>query len=595
MSDRNLAFHADIPERSNAMIAGAHEMSKCRTDFPVDSSRQRIQKLQSETFIGSLGQPLSAAGLLLGNLFILGSLTPSLLPRSDIVQGALSGASMSLGYSVGSAFSRTWALLMLPTPPQHILRMGRLIATMIALAASALGLNEWGDDQNSAREIMSLSPVETLDPVIVAVVGCAVFASLLAIGRLFLSAVAVVARPFRRVSSERAAFLLGLVAVSLLTALIFKNVLLSGALRAADASFSAVDQMMPASLAAPTDPLRTGSTASLVPWDRIGLRGREFLAATPSGADLAELSGAVSQSPIRVYVGLGTAPSIEERAAVAVRELQRTGGFDRAVLVVATPTGTGWMDPASSLPLEVLHRGDVATVAVQYSYLTSWLSLLVEPDYATRTARALFDAIYAEWTTLPRDQRPRLYLHGLSLGSLGSEASSDILTMFEDPIQGALWVGPPFASRGWRTIVDGRTHDSTVWLPRYRDSRIVRFANQDGLDPKGVPWGPLRIVYLQYASDPVTFFTTDAAFREPTWLKGPRGPDVSSDLIWRPIVTFLQLAFDIANATSTPIGFGHVYAPEHYLNGWYAVTQPEGWTEASLSQLRARLAKRLRN
>ena len=41
----------------------------------------------------------------------------------------------------------------------------------------------------------------------------------------------------------------------------------------------------------------------------------------------------------------------------------RVGAFDRSVLVIATPTGTGWVDPAGMAPLEILHRGDVASIS----------------------------------------------------------------------------------------------------------------------------------------------------------------------------------------------------------------------------------------
>ena len=57
-------------------------------------------------------------------------------------------------------------------------------------------------------------------------------------------------------------------------------------------------------------------------------------------------------------------------------------------------------------------------------------------------------------------------------------------------------------------------------------------------------WGAFRIAFLQYASDPITFFSPQSAWREPDWLKAPRGPDVSPDLHWFPLVTMLQLVAD---------------------------------------------------
>jgi uncharacterized membrane protein len=97
------------------------------------------------------------------------------------------------------------------------------------------------------------------------------------------------------------------------------------------------------------------------------------------------------------------------------------GGFERSVLIVVMPTGTGWIDPSAMDTVDFLHRGEVASVAMQYSYLPSWLSLLVELGYGAAAARALFAKIYGHWTKLPQESRPKLYLHGHSLGALSSE------------------------------------------------------------------------------------------------------------------------------------------------------------------------------
>ena len=60
--------------------------------------------------------------------------------------------------------------------------------------------------------------------------------------------------------------------------------------------------------------------------------------------------------PIRAYVGLQTVDGVDERAALAVEELERTGAFDRSVLVIATVTGTGWINPVAAEALEHLHH-----------------------------------------------------------------------------------------------------------------------------------------------------------------------------------------------------------------------------------------------
>ena len=103
------------------------------------------------------------------------------------------------------------------------------------------------------------------------------------------------------------------------------------------------------------------------------------------------------------------------------------------------------------------------------------------------------------------------------------------------------------------------------------------------------PWGPMRIVYLQYASDPVTFFDEGAYRRPPAWMVGPRGPDVSAEFSWYPLVTFLQLGLDMAMATTTPMGHGHVYAGEHYIDGWVAVLGLESaWPPETIEKLKDR-------
>jgi uncharacterized membrane protein len=93
------------------------------------------------------------------------------------------------------------------------------------------------------------------------------------------------------------------------------------------------------------------------------------------------------------------------------------------------------------------------------------------------------------------------------------------------------------------------------------------------------------MLFLQYASDPITFFSFESAWREPEWMRAPRGPDVSPDLRWFPVVTMLQLAADMALGSAPP-GFGHEFAPADYIDAWVALTEPEGWTEAELERLR---------
>jgi uncharacterized membrane protein len=222
--------------------------------------------------------------------------------------------------------------------------------------------------------------------------------------------------------------------------------------------------------------------------------------------------------------------------------------------------------------------------------MASWLTLMVDPTYGAETSERLFRRVYDYWRELPKETRPRLYLHGLSLGALYSDLSVDLFDVIGAPFHGALWSGPPFSSPTWRQATAQRLPTSPAWLPRFRDGSVVRFTGQTNtLHEASAPWGPLRIVYLQYASDPITFFESGSAFRPPAWMEAPRGPDVSPELRWYPIITFLQLGLDMALATTAPMGHGHVYSPEHYVDAWIEVTQPRGWSRDMVDMLKRHL------
>ena len=46
--------------------------------------------------------------------------------------------------------------------------------------------------------------------------------------------------------------------------------------------------------------------------------------------------------------------------AVLLTELERTGAFDRKVLVIIPATGTGWINPVAARSLEMMYNGDTA-------------------------------------------------------------------------------------------------------------------------------------------------------------------------------------------------------------------------------------------
>jgi uncharacterized membrane protein len=532
----------------------------------------------------------SAVGLMLGTLFFAASLTPSLVPRPPVIQGVLSGVCLAAGYGIGVFLRSIWLSMKLPIARGRVGFVGKIAAMILCALAVVLALWWALGWQNGLRALMGLEPLESADPWTIAAVALATFGVLFLIGRLFRLMLLGLSRWFSRIIPGPQAALVALVLTALLFWAIGNGVLVEGGLRALDRIYAELDGRFEESSPQPTDPMKTGGPGSLLSWEGLGRAGREVVAAGPDKAKIEQMTGLPAMEPLRVYVGLNSAETPEDRAQLALAELIRVGAFERENLVIVTPTGTGWVDPESQSALEYVFHGDVASVSVQYSYLASWIALLVAPEYGVQTARTVFAAVYDHWTKMPHDQRPRLYLHGLSLGAFNSDMSHDLHQVIGDPYNGALWAGPPFPSRTWVGVTRTRNPGTPAWLPEFRDGSVIRFTSQDNrLDDAPAPWGPYRVIYLQYASDAVAFFDPNSAWRKPAWLERPVGPDVSPEFVWIPVVTFLQLGIDIMLAVIPPLGHGHTYAFEHYLDCWASLTDARGWTPEGLEALKTKV------
>ncbi|MDC8770471.1 alpha/beta hydrolase [Roseateles albus] len=547
--------------------------------------------------LSALLRSFTVLGLLLGTLFVAASLTPSLVPRHPAVQGMLSGLCFAAGYGIGVLVQALWRLLQLPEPRAETMIWRRAPALLLCLGAISYALwraNEW---QNRLRALMQLAPQDSAGPFTIAGVALLTFALLLLIGRAFDWVKQGIAARLKRQVPGPVAVLTALGLTAWLFYSIGNGVLVRAGMHAFDASYRRLDALIEDdSSPRPSDPLKVGAPGSLLKWEDLGRAGRRVIAAGPDRAAIAQMtdsSAAQVKEPLRVYVGLNSADTVEARAQLALAELKRIGAFERSNMVIVTPTGTGWVDPESQTALEYLLRGDVASVSVQYSYLASWLALLADPELGRDTARATFTAVYDHWRSLPRDKRPKLYLHGLSLGSLNSDLSHDLHQVIGDPYDGAFWAGPPFASETWNLVTAQRKAGTPAWLPEFRDGSVIRFTAQvNRLNQAPAAWGPYRVIYLQYASDAVSFFDPGALWRRPAWLQAPLGPDVSPDFVWVPVVTFLQLTIDLMLATTPPLGYGHLYAFEHYLDGWAGLTDAPGWTPEQLQALKNKIAAR---
>ena len=538
--------------------------------------------------IHQIAGSFSTTGLILGLSFFCVSLTPSLLPRGYVVQGVLSGVVFVVGYGIGGFGHWLWKFMELKEVTGRLARVTTRILLSTLIITSIFTLNQVSTWQDSIRLRMEMTPLETSYQIAVVCISIATALLIILLLRLLLLTTIGAVKVINRYLPRRIAIVLGSTLLLLLLLSFVNGIILKRSLDIMDESFAAMNRLLDVEYEQPRDKRASGSAQSLISWIDIGRNGKRFVADGPSKEDIAAVLGRKAMHPIRIYAGFDTGETLEERAQIALAEMKRVGGFSRSTLVIATSTGTGWLDPSAVDSVEFIHAGDIATVTLQYSYLPSWLTLMVEPELAREAASVLFNAVYGHWATLPHDKRPKLYLYGLSLGALGSADSYDLITTITDPINGALWSGPPFLSRIWGVVTRRRRPGSPLWRPIFSDSSAIRFMTQDGFPDLGdVKWGVLRVVYLQHASDPMTFFSKDLAYKSPDWLGPNRGRDVSPHLRWFPIVSFFQIAFDIPMATSVPLGYGHNFSPADYIDAWIEVTQPNNWSDSDAAKIKA--------
>lgn len=531
----------------------------------------------------------SYVGVLMAVLFFALSLTPSLLPRGIMFQGLVSGIAAAIGYGLGLGLQSTWLYLQLPAPPKSKQALINKILTTMSLLVLFIFLWKFVGWQNEVRDAVGVS--ERVSPtglipvfVIAAITGQLILVVSRSIVKLFNFTI----RWFRKVLPRRTANVLGAVAAFSILTLMVNGVIINGFFALANQAFSVTDSTTNEGNVQPVTPEKSGSPQSLAEWDTLGRQGRVFVSTGPTKDQLNEFSGGGAIEPVRVYAGLKSADGTQAQADLALEELIRTGGFDREVLVIVTTTGTGWLDPKAVDPLEYIYNGDTAIVGVQYSFLPSWISLFADQAKSKDTSRIVFSTIHSYWSELPENERPEIYVYGLSLGSFGAESILQSVNIVNEPISGAILSGPTLFNDLRNNLTENRDEGSPNWKPVVDEGRTVRFTGKENaLDEPTADWGDTKIVYTQYATDPVSFFSFDLALNEPEWLSGERGPDIIDTMSWIPFVTMWQVAVDLPSAGSVPDGHGHNYSRSNMTDAWVAVTEPDNWTDEDSSNLKS--------
>ena len=529
------------------------------------------------------------------------ALTPSLLPRSAVFQGALCAVSAVIGYGIGALLG--WVLRATGLRLTGNIRRGVWIALLsVAVAGSVAMLILAHSWQQAQRSALGMEPASSASPIIAVLVGIAVFAFLIIVCRAILALVHLIRNRLHRRLPAQAATWVAIVAVAVCATWLGRELLVGTGAAVLDRTYLAINDEFTTDVAAPMLEEVSGGPGSSESWESLGRQGRIFIANTPTRESIEQFAAAQSsplqgdsvKQPIRVYIGGGTQGEIDLQAEAerAVAELERTGGFDREVLNVVTGTGRGWVNENQAAGLEFMWAGDTATVSMQYSYLPSWMSYLVDEHRARDAGRLLFDAVYARWQELPATERPRLVVSGESLGSFGSEGAFSGAQDLAQRTDGALWVGPTANNLLWQQFTAEREPGTAVYLPVFDGGATVRFS-ADGAEWEGAgPWMSPRVGYLQHANDPVTWLDPSIVFERPDWLsdEANRGPGVPDAMVWLPLITVLQLGVDQL-ASGVPAGQGHEFGQAPAV-AWATILPPEDWQSTDTDRLVAELAQR---
>ena len=331
----------------------------------------------------------------------------------------------------------------------------------------------------------------------------------------------------------------------------------------------------------PGEPTVSGGPGSSVDYHRLGREGARYVHTPTPPHSIEEVMGQPAvATPIRVFIGWDSAESIDERVDLAMKELHRTGAFERSTLLVQSPAGSGYANPTPAQVVEIATRGDCASVAVGYGLLPSFLSL-DRVELAAHTQRMLLDRVFAEVAARPADARPRVLLYGESLGARVQQRAIDPAALESLGVSSALWVGTPGGV------------DSDRFRRGLTDEPVI--VDRPEQLPRPLPRPHPPVWFLEHDGDPVVRLRRDLLHRRPRWLTDqPRGRNIPEAMSWWPVVTWVQVLIDTLFATNIKPGEfdsrGHDYRADlgAVVAAAYDLPLPEG-AEGRLEEVLRRL------
>jgi uncharacterized membrane protein len=319
------------------------------------------------------------------------------------------------------------------------------------------------------------------------------------------------------------------------------------------------DVVEPAYPDVPTNPHVTAGPSSVVAFDAIGKEGRRFVLMALTPEQITAVMGEPATQPVRAVAGFGSAATAQDRARIALVELERLGGFDRSLIVVAAPTGVGYVNYSFAEAVEYLTRGDCAIVVPQYALVPSALALK-ETREGEVQQELILAGIRDRIAAMPADRRPRLVQFGESLGAeVALDVAADGTDRFAElGLDSGLYLGTPFRTELWkRWFADAGAADPGGVLA------VVSQASEIADLPQSV-----RHVQVIHHDDPINKFDYAAVVRAPWWMGPPetRPPGVPRETAFRPVITFIITLIDLKNGMNSKPGQfvrrGHDYRIE---------------------------------
>lgn len=258
-------------------------------------------------------------------------------------------------------------------------------------------------------------------------------------------------------------------------------------------------------------------------WGTTAMIGLIAVAALRMPGPAAAARPNVPASPAMLYSLLTESGSFDARADRLVGRWVDDGGLRQRAVVIAVPTGSGWVDAGAVEGVQRRFDDSVRVLALQYDDVASWKAFVSSPDAAGDSAIALLRAVDRRLASVPSQVRPRVYLIGQSLGAVGADAARRWAAETGTHLDGTVLAGPPA----------GTVERLPACAPR------VVLANRD---------------------DPVTEFSTALLWR-PT--DGDR--QQAEELPWLPVVSMVGTLLDLPGALDVPTGHGHRYGVEQGL------------------------------